>query len=333
MESNNIKWTEKSIITGKTLFVIPLALAINSLLFRLGDSLLYRLIPISAVYTAVMWVFSGVSLAASTILSVKALKFFYNKMLERMDADTAAEYLRRESKFKWHLLFTVGLCCLAMMAVIAIYGAVSVNMDWGASDCAVPSAILIKSMTAILACVLIIIGGKKLHWHMVQITATNAELIDEVYCGLHDDKIPNGVTQSDIIGVLYNAAAYSVTMAAVIHVTVTVLKKAGKLFLKLLGISALIGIVLGLLGADGMDRWADEMVQGHKAAMDAADEQNKKYAAWKGETEAAEKKARFSYRQAAKAYNYNPNSYDAKRKQNLFKNDYFTYQEIKKNRP
>ena len=162
---------------------------------------------------------------------------------------------------------------------------------------------------------------------------SNAELIDEVYCGLHDDKIPNGVTQSDIIGVLYNAAAYSVTMAAVIHVTVTVLKKAGKLFLKLLGISALIGIVLGLLGADGMDRWADEMVQGHKAAMDAADEQNKKYAAWKGETEAAEKKARFSYRQAAKAYNYNPNSYDAKRKQNLFKNDYFTYQEIKKNRP
>ena len=120
MEINNIKWTEKSILTGKTLFVIPLALVINSVLFRLGDSLLYRLLPISAVYTAAMWVFCGVSLAASTILSIKVLKFFYNKMLERMDADTAAEYLRRESKFKWHLLFTIGLYFLTMMVIFAV---------------------------------------------------------------------------------------------------------------------------------------------------------------------------------------------------------------------
>lgn len=332
MESNNIKWTEKSIITGKTLFVIPLALAFNSLLFRLGDSLLYRLLPTSAMYAAAMWVFCGVSLAASAILSVKTLKFFYNKMLERMDADTAAEYLRRESKFKWHLLFTIGLYILAVMLVFAVCGAVIVNFGLAETDSSVPPAVPI-AVVAIVTLVLMFFAAKKLHWHMIQITATNAELIDEVYCGFHDDKIPSGVTQSDIIGVLYNAAAYSVTTAAIVHVAVTTLKKFSKLILKCLGIGAIIGVILSLAGADAMDRWADEMAQGHKAAMDAADEQNKKYAAWKGETEAAEKKARFSYRQAAKAYNYNPNSYDAYRKTNLFKNDYFKYQEIKKNRP
>ena len=332
MEINNIKWTEKSILTGKTLFVIPLALVINSVLFRLGDSLLYRLLPISAVYTAAMWVFCGVSLAASTILSVKVLKFFYNKMLERMDADTAAEYLRRESKFKWHLLFTIGLYFLTMMVIFAVCGAVIVNFGLAETDSSVPPAVPV-AVVAIVTLVLMFFAAKKLHWHMIQVTATNAELIDEVYCGLHDEQIPNGVTRPDIIGVLYNAAAYSVTTAAIVHVAVTTLKKFGKLMLKCLGIGALIGIVLGLLGADAMDRWADDMIQSNRAAREAADQQNKAYAAWKGATDDAKKQAQFSYRQAQKAYNYNPNSYDAYRKTNLFKNDYFKYQDIKKNRP
>lgn len=326
----NIKWTDKNILTGKTLPVIVLTLAFHSLLFRLGDSLLYALIPSNAVYTIAMWVVAVVSLAASLLLSLKLLKFVCNKKLDKMDADAAEAYLRRESKFKWHLLFTIGICALAMTVVVAVYGAVSKNMDLTASESSVPSAILIKGVAAILACVFIIIGGKKLHWHMIQVTATNAELIDEVYCGLHDDKIPNGVTRSDIIGVLYNAAAYSVTTAAIVHVAVTVLKKFGKLMLKILGISTLIALVLAKVAGDGFERQMNEMVQGVSASMDATEQQNQEYAARRNATEAAKKKAQFSYRQAAKAYNYNPNSYDAYRKKNLFMNDYWKYQDIKK---
>ena len=328
MEFNNIKWTEKSILTGKTLFVIPLALVIHCVLFRLGDSLLYRLIPISAVYTAVKLVFCGGSFTASAILSVKALKFFYNKKLGRMDADTAAEHLRRESKFKWHLLFTIALYFLAMLVVFAVCGIIVVHTDLSSAPPAVPVAAAV-----ILTFILMFFAAKKLHWYMIQVTATNAELIDEVYCGLHDDKIPNGVTRSDVIGVLYHAAAYSVSTAASIHLAVVALKKAGKLCLKAMGIGALIGLVLGLLGADAMDRWGDDMIQSNRAAREAADQQEKMYAEWKNATEDAKKKAQFSYRQAAKAHNYNPNSYDAYHKKNLFKNDYWAFQDIKKNRP
>lgn len=333
MENNIIKWTEKSILTGKTLFVILLTLAFNSVLFWLGERLLFLMTPNRALRTAIMWVFCAVSLVPSAFLSVKALKYFCNKKLERMEENVAAEYLRRESKFKWHLLFTVGLCWLAMMVIAAVWLAVIKRMDLTASDSPVPTALLIAVAVMILAFVLLVIGAKKLNRHMIQVTATNAELIDEVYYGLHDDKIPNGVTRSDIIGVLYNAAAYSVTTAAAIHVLVTALKKIGKLFLKLLGISALLGVVLGLLGGNSMDRLATDIVQGNKAAMDAADRDNKAHAAWMDAKDEAKKKAQFSYRQAQKAYDYNPNSYDAYRKKNLFKNDYWAYKDIEKNRP
>ena len=317
-------------VTGKTLFLIPLVLAIHSLLFRLGDTLLYQLIPIRAVYTVAMWVLIAVSLAASTILSLKALKFFYNKKLERMDADTAAEYLRRESKFKWHILFTIGIGLLILLAAFMACAAVLLITT---EDVPSTAAILGATLAIILSVILVIIGGKKLHWHMIQVTATNAELIDEVYCGLHDDKIPNGVTRSDIIAVLYNAAAYSVAAAATVHEAVTALKKFGKVMLKVLGISAIIGVILGLAGADAMDRWADDMIQRNRAVQNATDQQNKQYAAWQDATENAKKQAQFSYRRAQKAYNYNPKSCDADRKTNLFKNDYFKYQDIKKNRP
>ena len=321
-----IKWTEKNTLAGKTLPVIVLALVLNTFLFRLGDSLLYALIPGDAAYIVAMWVYAVVSLATSLLLSVKLLQFLCNKKLERMDAWEAEAHLRRESKFKWHVLFTIGIGLLTLTAAFMV--AASVLAATG--DVPAPEAVIGVALAVILVTVLVIIGGKKLNWHMVQVTATNAELIAEVYCGLHDAKIPNGITRSEVIGVLYHAAAYSVTTAVVIHVVTAVLKKVGKTVLKVLGISALIGLILGLIGADAMDRWADERVQRIKASMDAAASDNKAHAAWMDATEEAKKKAQFSYRQAAKAYNYNPDSYDAYRKKNLFMKDYWNYQDIKK---
>ena len=324
---NNIKWTDKKILAGKTLPVAVLTLAVNTVLFRLGDSLLYALIPDNGVYIVAMWIYSAVSLAVSLLLSVKLLRFLCNKKLERMEPGAAEAHLYRESKFKWHILFTVGLCFLVLTAVMLVCRGCLLSSG---EEVPSPAAVMGCACVVILSAVLVIIGGKKLHGHMVQVTATNAELIDEVYCGIHDNKIPRGITRSDVISVLYCAAAYSVTTAAVVHVVTAVLKKVGKVVLKILGISALISLILGLIGADAMDRWAEERVQRMKASMDAATQQNKEYAARMEATEEAKKKAQFSYRQAAKAYNYNPNSYDAYRKKNLFMNDYWKYQDIKK---
>lgn len=307
-----IKWTDKNILTGKTLPVIVLMLVVNSPLFRLGDSLLYALIPGKTAYIVAMWAYAAISMAASLLLSVKLLKFVCNKRLARMDADAAESHLRRESKFKWHVLFTAAIGILVVLAVFVILATVLLATAEGTPS---TKAILGVALGAILTIVLAVIGGKKLHWHMVQVTATNAELIDEVYCGLHDSKIPNGTSRSDVISVLYRAAAYSVTGAVIVHVICTVLKKIGKLLLKVLGISALIALILAKVAGDGFEQQMNEMVQGVSASMDAASN---------------EKKAQFSYRQAAKAYNYNPNSYDAYRKKNLFMNDYWKYQDIKK---
>lgn len=222
---NNIKWTDKKILAGKTLPVAVLNLAVNTVLFRLGDSLLYALIPGNGVYTVAMWIYSAVSLAVSLLLSVKLLRFLCNKKLERMEPGEAEAHLYRESKFKWHVLFTVGLCFLVLTAVMLVCRGCLLSSG---EEVPSPAAVMGCACVVILSAVLVIIGGKKLHWHMVQVTATNAELIDEVYCGIHDNKIPRGITRSDVISVLYCAAAYSVTTAAVVHVVTAVLKKSRK---------------------------------------------------------------------------------------------------------
>lgn len=327
METNTIKWTDKRIITGKTLFVIPPALVFANVVFVLGYSILHALIPALSLNSPAKWLIDAVSLLAGVFFGTKLLKCFYNWRLSRMDEDTAAEYLARESKFKWHILFTLGIGTLTVLAVLKLWGMILEYMTENATSVA---AFVGAALLLVLAVVLVVIGCRKLHRHMVQVTRTNAELIDEVYFGMHDSKIPNGVTRSDIISVLYRAAAYSVTTAAIVYAISAAVNKLGKLLMKALGISALIGVILGLAGAKAAEQWASDLSQGTKEALDAAEQADKEYAAHVDATDEAKKKAQFSYRQAVKAHNYNPNSYDAYRKKNLAKKDYWNYQEIKK---
>ena len=330
MEINNIKWTVKRILTGRTMLVIPLALMISHVLFRLTDALMYDLIPSPAVYGASIWVSTVLSLLAGTVSSAQILKFFCNLKLKKIaDPDAAAEYLQREGKFKWHLLFTVGLCILAVQAVATASNLATAHF---CPETPASTVLPITALISILLCVLIVIVGRKLNRYMVRITGTNGALIEEVSYGVYDDRLPRNISRTDIVGVLKSAAAYSVPMAVLIFVVTSALKKIGKLMLKLVGISALIGLILGKIVGDHIDAWGEDFSRSQRAAMNGADQQDKAYAEWMRAKGGAKKKAIFSYRQARNAYNYNPNSYDAYRKTNLFKKDYWAFKNIEKKR-
>ena len=332
-------WTTGEIVSGKTLQVAIMTVIICVILTKAANFLLTILINIGNTAVGVtsiahLGIFSVVLLIPAFFITIPILKFYFNrgKLPEQTDevknsqVKNEDEVSEKDTKFKWHLIYSLALGYIVLIITIFIGRGVGNSMMNQASELPDVSgqAILLYLgaliVSVILPIVFAIIFTRILNKFMIKITKTNQDLLGKMKNGYCLENIPTRYrNQKDIMGIvkiLENGEALSLNGAVRLYRIKVVIYKICKS-------CAIIGIIFGaiitLITMGSINTVSSEIEGnirgfGGNSGQNSGSVRNNDDKWFKAKK--AKEKAYFDQSQANKAANYNQNSYDAYSKQN-----------------
>lgn len=352
--NQHLRWTVLDTVVGQPLLLIIVIAVVSTLLNPLCD--LPLIIGAEAsikdyqTYVTLARLCKLLCPAVCFVCSLIVITAFCNWRLGTMDPETAQKYHARGRKFKWHCLYSLAatvfvllLFMLCLSFILFVLRPIFLSL----SDNIV--LVLIGGVIGLVAVPVFfwlvwMIGSRFYNWInplMVRITGTNAELIDEVLCGMYDNAIPvffgYQATHSDIIKFLAIPLTYDVTTAAFLLFAWQKIKglskflaPIAKIYLAFVGLLTILGIAIIHSGvSEASSDLSDGIQAGVAQAINGSGDDHAKYYAQEEarkkkwfEADKAKKKADFDRYQANKAAAYNANSYDAYKKNNLAKKSY-----------